>query len=208
MKSNFFKYAYPAIHFFAILFILQSNALYSQNKEQIYNELKTQLTGLKSISFEFSSVDADNLSGKILATKDKYKMFLPGRIIVSNSKTVWNYSPDQSKVLISTIGDVHSASIQNVFFNIIQNYEPASLKVSTQSTGAKYYELELKSTQNSDDYIILNLNYKTKKIQAVNYSVNGQSANLTIKNLQFNPKITKSEFEFKPPKGTQVIDLR
>ena len=208
MKSNFFKYAYPSIHFIAILLVLQSNNLYSQNKEQIYSELKTQLTGLKSISFEFSSIDADNLNGKILATKDKYRMFLPGRIIVSNSKTIWNYSLEQSKVLISTIGEVHSASIHNVFFNIIQNYEPASLKISTLSTGAKYYELELKSSQNQDDYIILNLNYKSKKIQAINYSVNGQSANLIIKNLQFNPKITNSEFEFKPPKGTQVIDLR
>ncbi|HPD33494.1 MAG TPA: outer-membrane lipoprotein carrier protein LolA [Candidatus Kapabacteria bacterium] len=208
MKSNIFRYSRIVLSLFSILFLLQSSSLLSQNKEQFYNELKTKLTGLKSISFEFAALDGSNLNGKITATKDKYKMILPGRIIISNSKTVWNYSPEQAKVLISTIADINSASIHNIFFQIVENYEPSSLKVATKSTGAKYYELELKSNQNPDDYITLNLNYKTKNIEAVNFSINGQSANLAIKNLLFNPKVKDNQFEFKPPKGTQVIDLR
>ena len=208
MKSNICRYSCIALSIFSILFFIQSGSLLSQNKEQLYNELKTKLTGLKSISFEFTALDGSNLNGKITATKDKYKMILPGRIIISNSKTVWNYSPEQAKVMISTIADVNSASIHNIFFQIVESYGPSSLKVATKSTGAKYYELILKSSQNPDDYVILNLNYKTKNIEAVNFSINGQSANLAIKNLLFNPKVNDNQFEFKPTKDTQVIDLR
>lgn len=208
MKTNSFFNSKHLIPFIALIFAAQSNFLFSQNKEQIYDELKSKLTGLKSISFDFSSTNGSEMAGKIIATKDKYKMILPNRVIVSNANTVWNYSPDQAKVLISTMGDVHSASIQGVFFQIIENYKPQSLKVATKSSGAKFYELSLKSNQNQDDYIILNLNYKTKNIEAVNYSLNGQSAQLFIKNLVFNPKISDTEFNFIPPKDVQVIDLR
>lgn len=208
MNKNIKNSLLKGISLFAFLLTIQCTLLFSQDKDKIYNELKGKLTGLKSISFEFAAIDGTGLQGKIIATKDKYKMLLPGRIIVSNSKTVWNYSLEQQKVLISTIGDVHSSSIHNIFFQIIENYEPASLKVSSKSTSAKYYELALKSKQNADDYIILNLNYQNKKIEQVNYSMNGQTAEIYVKNLTFNPKVKDSEFIFKAPKGTQVIDLR
>lgn len=196
-----------------ILFFLLivSNFTFAQNKDEAFNKLKTKLSNVKSISFSF---DENGNKGSIKASKgNKFIIVAGDRKIISNGKDLWNYSTAEKKVMLSEYENTSSmANLDDIFMNFSTAFKPLSLIKENSSNGGSsnvlilqnndgkalknISEIKIYSQGNFDDFSVIEIKSKsgTKKFG--------------IKNLQINPKMKDSQFNFEVPKGVELIDLR
>lgn len=194
---------------FLILFVIITNFnLNSQTKEDIFNYFKDKLTKIETISFNFVSINDPNYKGYIIANKSNmFKMALVDRILICDGSSVWNYDIKQKQVVISDFSRTQSASLQNIFFNITQNYKPINLQSVLGSKKKNYNLLTLASVNNPNE--TLELSYDDKyNITNIKFNIGKNSGNIKISNLKYNPKTNKDTFKFKLPKDVEEIDLR
>lgn len=194
---------------FLILFVIITHFnLNSQTKEDAFNYFKDKLTKIETISFNFVSINDPNYKGYIIANKSNmFKMALADRILVCDGSSVWNYDLKQKQVVISDFGRKQSASLQNIFFNITENYKPFNLQSVIGSKKKNYNLLTLASTNNPNETIELSYDYKYN-ITNIKFNIAKNSGNIKISNLKYNPKTSKETFQFKLPKDVEEIDLR
>lgn len=194
---------------FLFLFIIFTNFnLNSQTKEEAFNYFKDKLTKIETISFNFVSINDPNYKGYIIANKSNmFKMALADRILVCDGSSVWNYDLKQKQVVISDFGRTQSASLQNIFFNITENYKPINLQSVLGTKKKNYNLLTLASTNNPNETIELSYDDKYN-ITNIKFNIVKNSGNIKISNLKYNPKTSKETFQFKLPKDVEQIDLR
>ncbi len=194
---------------FLILFVIITHFnLNSQTKEDAFNYFKDKLTKIETISFNFVSINDPNYKGYIIANKSNmFKMALADRILVCDGSSVWNYDLKQKQVVISDFGRTQSASLQNIFFNITENYKPINLQSVLGTKKKNYNLLTLASTNNPNESIELSYDDKYN-ITNIKFNIAKNSGNIKISNLKYNPKASKGSFQFKLPKDVEEIDLR
>ncbi len=184
-----------------------ANAI-SQTKEQAFNYFKEKLDKIESISFNFVSVNDPNYKGYLIANKsNKFKLALSDRILVCDGESVWNYDTKQKQVVISDFGRTQSASLQNIFFNITDNYKPTNLHSVLGSKKKNYFVLTLASMNNSNETIELSYD-ENYNINNIKFNIGKNSGNIKLTNIKYNPKINKDTFKPKYPKDVEEIDLR
>ncbi|OGU60296.1 MAG: hypothetical protein A2X64_03625 [Ignavibacteria bacterium GWF2_33_9] len=201
------KFNMKFLKYILFISIIAANYVFAQTQNEVFEKLKSGLNEINAISFDFNSISEIDYSGTILATKDdKYKLQIKDRTIVCDGTSIYNYSKSEKQILISKLKRNTTHSIVNLFFDITTNFTPVNLKIDKKSK-QNYFVLKLNSTQNKDDYIILDID-KLYNIQKVNFQIQNNSGTYQISNLKKNPKITPNSFELEKPNGTDIIDLR
>ncbi|MCX7880764.1 MAG: hypothetical protein N2517_08895 [Ignavibacteria bacterium] len=199
---------------FFSFFILSTFSLFEiavHDKDKIFEELSRKYSNLRSIKVEFRSEDL-RLDGVLTATSEgKYRLLLKSdgkiaRILVSDSKTLWNYSPKENKVVISSIETNDELSLQNFFVTFADKFVPLSYTKETSSRFGSRYLLMLTKKNNENEKIGIYLNEK-KEITSIIFILQEREEKYLISKIRINPKIT-DKFEFKIPEGSEVIDLR
>ncbi|MDQ1265715.1 MAG: hypothetical protein QG635_866, partial [Bacteroidota bacterium] len=136
------------------------------------------------------------------------------QIIYCNGKTVWNFFRDKNKVIISNLENIeNSASIEKILFDVIHQYYPKNLSIETSSSGTSLYKLLLEPSDKSKaisgiSSIKLKLNKKNSEITSIEIKSDAGTQAWLIHSIKFNLKISNKAFEFKPPKGAEIVDLR
>jgi outer membrane lipoprotein-sorting protein len=168
---------------------------------------------VKSVSFQFYSVESA-IKGSLKASMgNKYYMTVPDRTVVCDGKNIWNYSKDEKKVVISQFEEnTSSFSIDNFFFSFLNGYRPVNYYKENSSAKGSGYVLEMEPINKTPQSIQINrlklwvdtgLNIKKVEI------LTPQSPQTwEISNFQINPTIAKKVFSFTAPKDCEVIDLR
>lgn len=194
---------------FFILFV--SNFAFAQNKDEAFNKLKTKLSNVKSISFSF---DENGNKGSIKAAKgNKFIIIAGDRKIISNGKDLWNYSTAEKKVMLSEYENSSSmANLDDIFMNFSTAFKPLSLIKENASNGGTSNVLIL---QNNDGKSLKNISEikiysqgNFDDFSAIEIKSKSGTKKFGIKNLQINPKMKDSQFNFEVPKGVELIDLR
>lgn len=199
----------------ALLF-LAANVLSAQETSQsVFNELVKKFSAAASVSFEFSLDGNSSFRGSLKSKPgNKYIITTAERKIVSNGKTIWNYSIKDNKVILSDqeVGSIGSISVENVFYSFSSAFKPVSLKRENDSKLGTSLVLHLRSdkavSQLNIETMQLVLDAKTKQIKAVRLDGTDGKQTWAIKKVNTTNKIADSAFEFTPPKNCEVIDLR
>lgn len=201
---------------FVIIFLLFgfANSLYSVDKDQIFDQVKSKFNGLNSINLKF--IDAEtNQKGEITAAKNnKYVINIFGRSIISNGSTIWNYSVQDSNVLISNFQSFENElSIETLFFDLLKNFYPVKITDNLSSAGNTGYRLYLKPKADYDNVhniksIELVVGKKNNNILEVSYLQDYAKYKWLIKDIEINPEINESTFIFQKHNNIEVIDLR
>lgn len=203
MKS---KYLY-------IIFLLISVTLIAQDKSNVFKELQTKFSGIKSVSFTFKDMNS-KASGEITSEKgNKYKIKTSDRVITCDGKKIYNYTPLDNKAMVSNYNDNNSAfSIEKFFFEFIKVLTPESFtkETSTKSTNGLML-LTLKADENfTKKNKIKNIKIwldKNNDIEYVAFNFQNKEEFFKIDNLKTNIKIKKDFFKFKAPSKCQIIEL-
>lgn len=198
-----------------ILFvILLSNVIsvYALDKDELFNSLRKEYSELKTIHILFSINDNSNQYGEIYAERGgKMQLSLKNNIIISDGKTIWNINPGSS-VAISNYEDSKELTLENIFFDLMEELEPITYTKVTSTNSKDKYNLKLKPKENS--------NYKSRlKFLTLYFDSNSSLSRILIDSpsgvseyaidlLEKNPKINKSRFTYTPTKDVEVIDFR
>lgn len=198
------------ISFILIFFSIIS--AYSADKNSVMKELKKKFSSPKSVSMQFTQENAENVSGKIIAAaENKYRITIPGRIITCNGKSIWNYSYIEDNVIISNLNShTDNASPEKIFFSVLDKYKAKELKKTSATNDKSQYKLTLVPAEEvisemTEITIWLSKDYEILKVGI--QSIFGYEI-WRITDLKINLELKESEFEFNPPPGAVVIDLR
>ena len=199
------------IFLFALCSITIGNA--QSKKDSVYKELVNIYKHVIQVSFNFKLIE-ENFTGSLTAKKgNKYKMVIADRIIICNSKSIWNYAPKENKVVISSFEESSDqVSIESLFFSFLENFEPVNMTESVLSKNQTAWILSLKPKKNfksmhqisSVDIWIDSGTYDTIKF----HITEPQHMTWLISKLRLRKQADDAIFEFVPNKECTVIDLR
>jgi outer membrane lipoprotein-sorting protein len=211
------KFKLTTILFLIFFLNATSYLLLSQpDKYSIHKKLKDKFKSIQTISAKFSIGDNSSEMMNIKAAKNnKYILELGERIIYCDGKNVWNYSINDNSVVISSYDPSDAGiSLEQVFFDIIESFQPSELKLESSSFKNSDYILILVNPEKRLSTAIIKsitlyLNKKNFDIYIIKVKISdGSELSWQIHELIINPKLNQTIFEFKPQKDTEVIDLR
>lgn len=198
---------------FTIMLVLTNLRADSPTKDTVYQELINIYKYVTQVSFDFVLLQ-EKFKGHLTAKKgNKYKMVVAERVIISNGKTIWNYSEKENKVVISDFEELtEQVSIDQIFFSFLNKFKPIKLSEATTSKGIKSFILTLKA----DDKFKSLMHISTVDIwvdkgsyDIIQFEIaEPQKMTWIIDKLKLRKKSEDSIFEFKPNDSCIVVDLR
>lgn len=203
----------------AVFVILPAGMLFSQlESTSVFDNVLKKYSGVKSVSFSFTSTEQPGLKGKIKAKLgNKYIITSGDRTITCNGKSIWNFTKKDNKVVLSSYEEAESdeLSIEKVFFNFLQQYKAVSVAKNTSSSGPSAYEITLepknkptKFSSMSLSRVIIKVDRKDYTLLSITISDNGALQTWSVKSIKLNQEIKDEAFNFEVPEGASVVDLR
>jgi len=175
----------------------------------ILDKLQNKYNTINDFTSSFKQITQNNQTstGKFYyKVKDKFRIELNSRTIVGDGKTVWNYSPKNKKIIITSADDdANSFSIDDYVFNF-----PAQCKVSSLKNDDGRDVLVLRPKTSDLDFaeikLLINKNYLIDQIGITDLMSN--TSKVDLENTKINQNLSDKLFTFDIPQGTQIIDLR
>lgn len=197
-----------------VAFLLLSRTCVAQQLDSIINKTIANYQNLNSFYIEFTqqfcektSGTCQNFEGCVYFLKPNYfRMELknPQQLYVGDSVSLWLYLPDKKRAIRQHFGpQVPFAVNPDIFLKNYQDRFNAELKTD------KNYEIILTPIEKTEIYqrIVVTIDKQKYQITGINIIDETESENNFIfKNIQLNKKLSKKLFEFKPPKGTEIIE--
>ncbi len=205
--KNFFK--------FALVFIFLGTTLNAQSGQETLKKIQNKFKSVEDFSANFTQSasistgkGSGSQSGKFFYKREnKFVVELKNSSIISNGKSVWNYNTKQKRVVINSFSDnPTSFSLENYIYEYPSKCEINS--VAAVNGKDEVIELVPKSEdvdfvnakiwKNSDDMI--------SRIEVVDNS--NIKHTIQLSSIKTDQGIPDSKFDFNPPKGIKIIDLR
>ena len=193
---------------FLLLFTVSLN--FDDAGEKLLKNLQNKFEKVKDLSADFqqSTNEKAILNGKFFFKKeDKLRIEFKSSTLISDGATNWSYNQKENKVVISKNDENNASpfSLQRVLFD----YPKECVVASELNNGTEVLVL----TPNKDSSIGYSLiKIWINKEQLINRIVLKDKADNLIQidfsKYKVNRKISDSKFNFTPPEGSKVIDLR
>lgn len=180
-------------------------------------DLSTLLNKLQSMRADFHQTVYDNHGKAVQQSTGKMAMQRPNRfrwqaqkpipqLIIANGDKLWIYDPDLDQVTIRTIkqaaGDTpalllsHKATVLDKDFTVTE--KPAA------KAGWRWFTLVPKS---SDNIASVQMGFNNNQIQEMRLQDHlGHLTGIKFSRIETNVSVPSSQFMFKPPANTDVID--
>ncbi|TAE22527.1 MAG: outer membrane lipoprotein carrier protein LolA [Candidatus Kapaibacterium sp.] len=182
----------------------------AQNADEIFQQVQKKYGEGVSMRVRFV-LKAEDIRGSLTIKRgNKYILELAGRSIICNGKTVQNYTPVDKKVVVSDFRDnPDNISPERIFMNFPRGYRP-TLVIDKASKDAVLMLNPAKARDQISDMqrVTLRLQQETLKLKEMSIFDGTQTHEWTILDIKPDAGIPDAAFEWKPPQGTQVIDLR
>ncbi len=180
-----------------------------QSRYEMIDDATASFT--KHVKLGFSNID-QTYSGTIMMKKPtKMRIEAENETIVTDGATVWLFSPVNNQVLIDRYKEnQNSISPENFMLNLPKDYYATLLGVE-KSKGSTTVTLKLvpkddRSFVKSVKIMIDESSWNVRSIDIMD--VNDTETIYTFKDLRLNTSISDKEFEYVPPPGVEVVDLR
>lgn len=199
-----------------LLFAGQTAA--AQSGDDVIRRLKAKYDAVDALRADFSQTmtsayadGAQTFSGTLTLQGERYRIEAGNQTLVTNGTTTWIYNREQSQVLINdAVEDETTFSINDFFFNYDERYNVANA-TAVQHDGERHYRLALTPKKGDSFFREVTLWVRDRDTMITKLEVvdaNETTMTFTLGDIQLNPRIDRSTFEFKAPQGTQVVDLR
>lgn len=199
-----------------LMLMFASGVLFAQDAQEIIKKTQETYSGMDNAKATFSqstsynSGKSESSSGTIYVKGDNmYRIETSGKVVVTDGKTSWSYSPKKKQVVIDNFKeDKYTFSPNKFLFDYPKEFY-SELEGEANLKGFDCYVLKLtprsKGTVKSAKIWIDKNDYVIRKITI---NDNGGSNTYTLSKITFNPGVASSKFSFDPPGGTDIIDLR
>lgn len=198
------------LFFLAIFSTLYLFSSFAQDDAQtVLINIQDKFNTINDLSAELSqSVNGEvNLKGKVYYKKENHLRFeFKNVIMISDGETSWSYNQKNNKVVIS---DYESEGNKILSIRQIIYEYPDDCEMSTfESDGMPVLRLIPKD----DTFHFNSIELFITKEYLINKAVIDDPAagniGVHLSNYQLNKNLADSIFEFSPPEGSEIIDLR
>ncbi len=187
---------------------------FTQDLDTVIERTIANYQNLKSFYIEFhqqfcdkESGSCESFEGLIYFLKPNFfrmEIKNPRQIYVGDSISLWVYFPERKKAIRQHLGaNIPFAVNPDILLKDYQEKFNAQLKKNSD------YEIILTPKQATEIYkkIVVIIDRQRYEIKGVSIVDETDSENkFTFRNIQLNKKISRKLFEFKPPKGTEIIE--
>lgn len=198
------------IFFVCITFIICFSGSFAQDDAQeVLKNIQNKFNTIDDLSADLSqSVNGSvNLKGKIYYKKENHLRFeFKNVLIVSDGETSWSYNKKDNKVFIT---DYESDGNKILSINQIIFEYPEDCEMSTfESDGKKVLQLIPKDDTFSFNSIQLFVDSDYLIIKALVDDPATGEIQIDLSEYKLNTNLPDTFFQFSPPEGSKVIDLR
>jgi len=192
-----------------LIFVFAVTSFSQNDADKVVKELQSKFDKIKDLSVEFTQYakGKSKLAGMLFIKKEnKLRIDTKNLIIVSDGNTFWNYNKKENKVIISSPDENEPSvfSMKELVYDL-----PAKSDIELSNDNGQRV---LKLTPNSYEYNFDNVKLWLNEDNLINKVVLNDAAmgNVEVKfsNYQLNQNLMDSDFSFKPPEGSRIIDIR
>ena len=183
-----------------------------KNVQDNYNRIEdATIKFTQTVVFPLSKVSRTTSGTLYIKKGNKYRIDTDDKVIVTDGKTSWVYLPQSQQVLIDNFrNDKNTITPEKFLLDVPEDYFAVLLSTNKTSTGNLYV---LRLTPRSDNSFIRSITIEIQDSSwtvksAVISDMNDTRYTYKVESLKTNTGLPNSEFEFVPPKGAQVVDLR
>jgi outer membrane lipoprotein carrier protein len=196
-----------------------ASAQESQGPDALARALQKRYQGIRDFSADF----VQTYRGGVLRTQSreegKVSIKKPGRMrwtyvkpekkeFVSDGVKVYSYVPLDQQVIVSSVPPDNEATTPALFLagkgDIVRDFTPTKAEASVSGTVA--VKLTPRRTDPEFEYLLVSMDPKTLQIRALStLDRQGGQSTLVFTNLKENTGISDKQFEFRVPRGVDVI---
>ena len=144
--------------------------------------------------------------------KMRWEYTAPDReLFVSDGVKMYSYIPADRQVIVSDVPETDSAPTPALFLagkgNLSRDFQPSLTELPEGApSGGQALKLVPKTPQSDYDWLVLVVDPATLAMQGLSYGdPQGGTSSFVFSNLKENPGIADKEFDFKPPRGVDVV---
>ena len=186
-----------------------SSSFAQDDAQEVLTNIQNKFNTINDLTAELSqSVNGSvNLKGKIYYKKENHLRFeFKNVLIVSDGETSWSYNKKDNKVFIT---DYESDGSKILSINQIIFEYPKDCDMSTfESDGRKVLKLIPKDDTFSFNSIQLFVDSDYLITKALVDDPASGEIQIDLSDYKLNTNLPDSFFQFSPPEGSKVIDLR
>lgn len=186
-----------------------SSSFAQENAQAVLENIQDKFESITDLSAQLTQSVNDNvnLKGKVYYKKENQIRFeFKNILIVSDGETSWSYNQKDNKVIITDYESEGNKilSMRQIIFEYPQDCDLSAFKSEGQTV------LELIPKDNEFSFTSIKLfiggnNLITKAL--IDDPATGE-IQIELSDYQLNKNLPDSFFQFSPPEGSQVIDLR
>lgn len=192
----------------ALGFGISAPAVYADASE----ELSRLLTPLSSISGSFRQILKDQKGKTLQKSSGNFSVQRPGKLrwqtgepfpqlLVTNNKKLWLYDPDLEQVTIRPVDNRMKATPALLLGGKVEEIRGS---FSVQSKKGAYY-LTPKSASAPFKSMVIRFDKAGLPATMTVRDGMGQTTDIRFNGLLANPRLSSAMFNFKPPKGTDIV---
>jgi outer membrane lipoprotein carrier protein len=155
----------------ALLYPVVLNAQQDPAAMTVLSDFSKKATEAPSVTMEFKLVTndlkentIDTISGSVVISGDRYKLTLPGNIVWSDGKTIWNYLEDSKEVTITSNDPKEKSFLEKP--SLLFSMYKEGYKVRLVEDAPKYWLIDLYPEKLDNDLIRIRL-----KIEKSSYNL-------------------------------------
>lgn len=190
--------------------------------EEVIDRLQTSYERVEDFKAQFVQESTNRSLGRTLTASGEVAMKKPGkvrweyrspepRLIVSDGRTLWIYSPEDRQVFVQGAAEVLSGISLNLLAglgNLRRDFRIRAI-AHAGTEASKIYLLELtpKKPEAALERLILEVDQETFLVEkAVFFDAYANTTTIAFQNLSINTGLPDSRFAFVPPPGVEVIE--
>lgn len=182
-----------------------------KNIQENYNQTRDAIISFaQTVVLPLSKISKTTEGTLYLKKGNRYRIETEDKTIVTDGKTSWIYLPESKQIVVDSFReDKNTISPDKFLLNVPSDYYVVLISSKLSDTDTTYI---LRLTPKSDNSFIRSIRLIVSGSWTVRSAeisdMNDTQYIYTVKELKINSGLSDSRFEFNPPKGAQVVDMR
>lgn len=190
-----------------ITLIVFTFAAFAQNGDDLLRTVQNKYKSIQDLTADVKMSGNSSFSGKISYKHDNmFRVELPNATIISNGSTMWNFNKKDNKVIINEVDETNPSAFSMDTF--LDEYPGRTNAAIEKNNGKNVLILTPKKNEQLNFNRVAITLTNENLVEKISLEKPSGTTTITLSNYKVNQNLDDAKFNFIPPKGSSVVDLR